>query len=345
MRKTICILAMVLSCILTLSGCRCSHTWDPATCDAPKTCQFCGATDGAPLGHIWSTATCDEPMFCEICQQAEGKPLPHQWVTATCTAPKTCTACGATEGEPLGHIWQAASCETPRVCANCSAEDGVAFGHTWVDATCDSPKFCNRCKLTEGDPLGHKWIAATTEAPKTCLTCGKTEGDRIITDPRFSTAACKALFGRWETYRSHTAENIGLTNQSFTFTEVAAYTFRNDGTVSISHAVENLDTSQQAMTDAIIQGLCAKCCSMEAAEQMIQGHFNMTLAEYATEFANTYFEKVQNTTAERVYFVSGDLLFMSDSWDAAMACYELALTNDRLKLVNESDEPIELTRS
>lgn len=343
MRKTICILALVLTCISTLCGCRCSHTWDDATCDTPKTCQFCGMTEGAPLGHTWKSATCDEPMFCEICHQTEGKPLPHHWADATCTTPKACITCDATVGEPLGHVWQSSSCEEPRHCTVCGTEDGTAFGHTWMDATCDRPKFCTLCNLTVGDPLGHTWSTATAEAPKTCTACGKTEGDCIVTDPRFDAATCKPLFGKWKARRSHTAENIGLTGQSFTFTEVAIYSFRNDGTATVITAVEDLDACKQAMTVAISDGLCVKCGSMEAAEQLILSYFGMTLEEYAIEYTNTYLGKIQNATVEGVYFVNGNNLFMSDAWNSEMIRYELILADRHLTLIDKDGERTELT--
>ena len=343
MRKTICILALVLACISTLCGCRCSHTWDNATCDTPKTCQFCGMTEGAPLGHTWKSATCDEPMFCEICHQTEGKPLPHQWIDATCTAAKACIACDATVGEPLGHVWQASSCEEPRHCTVCGIEDGMAFGHTWMDATCDRPKLCTLCNLMLGDPLGHTWTAATVETPKTCTTCGKTEGDRIVTDPRFNTAACKPLFGKWEARFSHTAENIGLTGRSFTFIALSVYTFRNDGTVTISNAVEDLDACTQAMTDAIVDGLCDKYGGIEEADQAILVFIGMTAEEYAATYASIYLEKFDRSTTEGVYFVSDDFLFTSDAWNSEMVRYELILANRCLTLIDKDGERTELT--
>ncbi len=51
--------------------------------------------------HTWVEATCEEPKHCQSCGATEGEPLLHTWEDATYTAPKTCSVCGATEGEPL----------------------------------------------------------------------------------------------------------------------------------------------------------------------------------------------------------------------------------------------------
>ena len=309
---------LILICMLTLSGCQCSHAWDAATCDTPKTCQFCGAAEGAPLGHVWNPATCEEPMSCQICHQADGKPLPHKWVNPTCTTAKTCALCGSTDGEPLGHVWQDASCEAPRHCAVCTVEDGNALGHTWIDAT--------------------------AEAPKTCTACGKTEGTPIVNNSRFDPNACKSLFGKWESRRSRTAENIGLTDNSFTFIELTVYTFRNDGTVTISTEVEDLDACKQAMSDAIIDGLCAKYGSKEKADQALLSLASITAVDYAAVYARTYFGNIESITTEGVYFVSGDDLFMSDTWNTEMFRYRFILTDNRLTLIDRDNEQIELVQ-
>jgi len=113
---------------LTITGAGCAHSWNEATCTAPKTCSICGATEGEALGHSWNEATC--------------------------TAPKTCSVCGATEGEALGHSWNEATCTTPKTCSVCGVTEGEALGHTWIPADYDHPKTCSVCGTTEGDPLG-----------------------------------------------------------------------------------------------------------------------------------------------------------------------------------------------
>lgn len=343
MRNTISIIAVAALCILAFSGCRCSHTWDAATCEVPKTCQFCGVTEGAPLGHTWSQATCQEPMSCKICHKTEGKALSHQWISATCTTAKTCAVCHITDGEPLAHVWQDASCETPRHCLICSATDGTAIGHAWIDATCDSPKVCRLCALTEGSPLGHSWAAATAETPKTCSICGKTDGSPLTADPRFSITACKPLFGRWEARRSRTAENIGTTDQDFAYVELTVYCFRPDGTMSVSTEAENSDACKQAMSDTIAEELYSKYDCKEDADRKVLAAIGMTVDEYAATYARIYFSRIENTT-NGVYYVQDDCLFVSDTWDSEMSHYRILLTDSLLTLIDGDAEPAELVR-
>ena len=81
------------------------HIWKEATCETPKTCMKCEATEGSALGHSWKEATCEAPKTCTVCGKTEGEALGHSWKAADCTHPKTCTVCGKTEGEALGHQW------------------------------------------------------------------------------------------------------------------------------------------------------------------------------------------------------------------------------------------------
>lgn len=371
MKRIVCTLAMALACVLIFTGCRCEHKWDPATCVDPKICQSCGVSDGEALGHSWKPATCNAPKTCEVCKQTEGKALTHVWADATCAAAKTCTACGLTEGEalahtwvdadcdtpktcsvcaategaPLGHVWQAATCDTPQTCSVCTAVDGDALGHSWTDATCDTPKTCSACQLTEGEALGHKWTAATTEKPKTCTNCGKTEGKKIITDSRFKTDACQKLFGSWESRSEVTAEDLGLTGPTGTCAEITVYTFHNDGTMTITLEVENLETYKALLIASTIETIYANYDSKEAAEQDTQTYFGMSVEEYATKYINAYLDELQDTTVEGVYFVSNNnTLCMSDSWDSPMEGYDFAIKNNKLTLVDDYDVSIELTR-
>lgn len=127
MKKRITLLALLLVCLLTLTGCFCEHEWIPADCVNPAICSKCEETEGTPNGHVWMAATCAAPKTCEVCGETEGEAKPHTWADATCTAPKTCTVCAATEGEALEH--------------------------TWLDATYEAPMTCEVCGETQGEPL------------------------------------------------------------------------------------------------------------------------------------------------------------------------------------------------
>ena len=133
------------------------HIWKKATCESPKTCTKCEATEGSALGHSWKEPTCETPKTCTACGRTEGEALGHSWKEATCETPKTCTVCGKTEGPALGHSWKVATCETPKTCTVCGKTEGEALGHSWKAADCTHPKTCTVCGKTEGEALGHQW--------------------------------------------------------------------------------------------------------------------------------------------------------------------------------------------
>lgn len=108
------------------------HKWKPATEEAPKTCEVCGATEGEPLPvkpvfvkieAVEATCTVDGHAEYWVCDDREEKFLDeagqtvatekdivipakgHKWKPATADAPKTCEVCGATEGEPIRYIF------------------------------------------------------------------------------------------------------------------------------------------------------------------------------------------------------------------------------------------------
>ena len=128
MKRKMILTALVLVCMMVLTGCFCQHeVWNEANCTTPKTCAECGETEGAPLGH--------------------------SWISATCETPKTCEVCALTEGEAKGHSWVEATCETAKVCSDCHLTEGEALGHSWVEATTEAPKTCEVCALTEGERI------------------------------------------------------------------------------------------------------------------------------------------------------------------------------------------------
>ena len=59
---------IILATLLT--GCsQHEHTWNQATCTAPKTCSECGATEGEALGHTWEAI--DGVMTCSVCGEVD----------------------------------------------------------------------------------------------------------------------------------------------------------------------------------------------------------------------------------------------------------------------------------
>ena len=162
----------------------CSHNWKVATCDAPKTCTKCGATEGEALGHNWQDATCTKPKTCTRCKLTDGEALGHDFIynggtktenshmlyCSRCSTRRAethkmvnnkCTVCGyekVTTPQTCSHNWKAATCDAPKTCTKCGATEGETLGHNWQDATCTKPKTCTRCKLTDGEALGHDYI-------------------------------------------------------------------------------------------------------------------------------------------------------------------------------------------
>ena len=95
---------------------QCSHAWNPADCDTPKTCSKCGDTEGTALGHDEQNHAAKAPTCTQIgwnayvtCSRCSYSTYPqqiikangHNWAEATTTAPKTCQTCGTTEGDKL----------------------------------------------------------------------------------------------------------------------------------------------------------------------------------------------------------------------------------------------------
>lgn len=76
MKKTIVALAALLMALL-MAGC-CSHEWQEAICENPKTCTECGKTEGEALGHDWQEATCETEKTCARCGETEGRALGHE---------------------------------------------------------------------------------------------------------------------------------------------------------------------------------------------------------------------------------------------------------------------------
>ncbi len=139
----------------------CSHKWEDADCETPKTCSECGKTEGKATGHKWDDATCQAPKTCSVCGETEGKASEHTWDDATCEYPMICSKCGETMGSATGHSWSDASCEAPQICSKCGKTQGRALGHVWMDATYDAPKTCSECGATEGSPLERPAISFT----------------------------------------------------------------------------------------------------------------------------------------------------------------------------------------
>ena len=236
------------------------------------------------------------------------------------------------------EAWNNADCENPITCAECGKTQGTPLGHKWTDANCEAPKTCSVCAKTEGEALGHAWEDATTEAPKTCSVCANTEGERIITDPRFTTAACKPLFGRWVYTMRAGADMLEL--EGFTgYLDVNIYMeFFNDGKVVMSVDAEecaDFDTLLiQYLVDQFYTACAAEGINKAAADAEMVASLGMTTEEYFKTVANSvdFSAMFEALSEEGVYYVSGDTLYTSDEWKKNMEENPFRLDGDKLFL-------------
>lgn len=157
MKKKIVLICCALFATIIMAGCCLQHDWENATCQQPRTCSKCGATEGGKEDHVWLEATCEAPKTCEVCGKTKGDALGHVWMEATCKDPQICETCGATKGEAKGHSWSDSTCVEARFCYICGESDGVTGEHVWREATCTEPRMCMTCDLTEGEPNKHSW--------------------------------------------------------------------------------------------------------------------------------------------------------------------------------------------
>ena len=97
-------------CALLLTGC-CSHNWEEANCEQPRTCIECGKEEGEKGEHDWEKATCEHPKTCSVCGKEKGDLGDHKWKDASCTEPETCKYCGETRGQAAGHRWEGLTCQ------------------------------------------------------------------------------------------------------------------------------------------------------------------------------------------------------------------------------------------
>ena len=94
-RRYLLVLAVLLALAALLTGCACEHEWQDSTCQAPRTCVRCGATEGKVRAHTWGSTACEAPVGCTVCGTMEGIELTHTW----CAESKICIHC-AFDGRP-----------------------------------------------------------------------------------------------------------------------------------------------------------------------------------------------------------------------------------------------------
>ena len=228
------------------------------------------------------------------------------------------------------------SCETAKTCVDCGETLAEAPGHVWTDATCEAPKTCSLCQKTEGQARGHTWLDATTEEPKTCSACQKTEGQRIITDPRFKTASCSALFGDWELQIPMTGEILGVPEFEGVLDVTQVATFSNDGRVTISVRIDDPEAFEASLREFYLVYIHAEMkaagISQEEADEAIKEATGMTCEEYVDAVV-----KILDYTAlfgfieeQQCYYVDGAKLYLAYEWQEVMDESYFHITDNKL---------------
>lgn len=272
----------------------------------------------------------------------------HEWVEADCVKAKHCALCDKTEGEPLPHVWFAATCEAPQTCSGCGATEGEALGHSWVEATCEEAKNCTLCHLTEGEALGHSWQEATTEAPKTCEICAVTEGEKIVTDPRFTTAATKEIQGKWTVTMSITGEMMQIPDFPSTMDCRFVFDFQNDGTLGFVFELSDEAAFMDALVDYTMDEMYAEFANVgygkEEADAAMEATYGMTTEEYVRQSLETmdfnalFAAIVETMNIGGVYYVEDGVLYTGNSWAGPMVAENYTLEGDTLIIDGLAEE-------
>lgn len=318
MNRKLILLVLLLSSCLALSACRCKHeNWNEAKCEIPATCVKCGQAVGAPLEHNWLEATCERAKTCEFCGKTEGTVAGHSWMEANCQRAKTCEVCGMTEGSVADHTWEEANCENARTCKVCSK--------------------------TEGEPLGHVWLDATTEAPKTCQICAATEGERIITDPRFTTAATAAIQGTWSFSHNMSGEMMGMPDFEKGIDTIMYFEFRNDGSATIYGGYADPEAAKKDLAEYAVSLMYAEYAAAgydkAAADEAFYASQNKTIEEHVYGIISQEIDLMfEDTFAELVYYVKDSELYLGGSWSDTMSANPFTLEGDVLSF--EGDVPV-----
>lgn len=271
----------------------------------------------------------------------------HEWRAPDCENPQTCVKCGKTEGMPEGHIWLAATCLESRTCEVCGTTKGEPKGHDWKEATCEDPDTCQRCYLRSGEALGHIWTEATTEAPKTCETCGKTEGERIITDPRFTTAAARNLLGKWSCELELNGEELGDPAMEGSLGFVYLMNFGPAGDLSVGLEIADEPAFMEALIQISIESMYAdfeaQGYGREDADDAMWDAYDMSVEQYVRASLegisiNDILESIyEGMNIGGVYYVEGNQLYSGPTWESTMEPTVFTLKNDVLVIAELSE--------
>ncbi len=217
------------------------HSWNAATCTAPKTCAVCGATEGVALGHTY-TYPCDSS--CDVCDAT--RDASHDWADATCTQPRICRVCGSEDGEALGHTYDNACDADCNICGTTREVSDHIYDHD-----CDPD--CNVCDLWR--IITHNY---TNDCDAACNICGatRTVGDHVWKNG--SCAECGATSPSKVTITTQTKTTYAKECAKLSLTVTAKgdglkyqWYIKNDGKTTYSKSSVTSATYSVTMSDKV----------------------------------------------------------------------------------------------
>ena len=210
---------------------------------------------------------------------------------------------------------------------------GCTCKHEWKEANCGAPKTCTLCGETEGEKTtNHEWQDATTEAPKTCSVCGQTEGERIITDERFTTAACKDLFGTWSGELKVSAQQLGL-DATGTISMYMEMTFSNDGHMISKSRLTDVKEYADLMSSVMYQAYADQGLDQASADQAMMNVYGQTVPEYCMATALEVDNSLKALQENYVYYIKDGQLYSAVDWESVMDCDSFRLENGALYIM------------
>ena len=220
--------------------------------------------------------------------------------------------------------------------------------HQWMEADCQRPKTCKLCGETDGQPTDkHQWEEATTDAPKTCSVCHLTEGDPIDVDERFTTSACKPLFGQWQTTYETDGTSLGMSE--LVIPMKMTVTFCKDGELLVETAPQSISALEQEVAQRLAQMLYDHYSSTglnwEQADAACKEQSGKSVTEFCAYRANQIVKTI-SSQEEHVYYVEDGSLFTGEDWgdDMSPRTFELSDNGKLLLEANEPEQTVEFTR-
>ena len=327
--KSIVLLTMLLVLVAALTSCflfgEVEHTWVEATCTSPRTCSFCGETEGEALGHTeevisGTPATCTtvgytDGKICTVCNevtvaQEEIPALGHTEEVIPGKA-ATCTEKGLTEGK------KCSVCEEILL----AQEEVPEHGHTeevvpGKAATCTEKGLTDgkKCSVCDETLVAQEEIpmAAHTEevVPGKAATCTETG----LTDGKKCSVCGATLLAQEEIpMAAHTEEVVPGKAATCTATGLTdgkkcsvcgATLLAQETTEALEHDYKGVVTTAPTCTEEGIETFtCANCSDSYTEAVAASGHSYDNESDYVCN--NCGFDKTAEYRLENGGFENG----------------------------------------